>query len=105
MQQPDYSGNFTEQLIHNAMKKKVTGILCVLTFLMTFAVLVSCRENNTGVTHHSESKSQGDNPVDNPSMGPESDSTPTGMDNRVPAQSSDTVGNNQGSVSPPPARP
>jgi hypothetical protein len=87
------------------MKKQLTKVAAIVAILASLSVSMGCREKNTGGAHHSESKSQEDNPVDNPSMGPESDSTPAGTDNRVPAQSSDTVGNNQGSVPPPPSRP
>lgn len=87
------------------MKKPLIKILLALALTANLAAFVSCREKNTGESHYNESKSVEDNPVDNPSMGPDSDSTDTGMDNRVPAQSSDTVGNNQGSVQPHPAQP
>lgn len=66
---------------------------------------VSCRENNTDVKHHSESGSQEDNPVNAPSTTSASDSTANGTDNAMPAQSSDTVGNNQGTTAPPAQRP
>lgn len=87
------------------MKKPLIKILLALALTANLAAFVSCREKNTGEAHHSESGDIEDNPVNNPSTGPESDTTDTGTDNRVPAQSSDTVGNNQGSVPPPPAQP
>jgi hypothetical protein len=64
-----------------------------VTLALALTGFVSCREYSNDVEHHSESKSAEDNPVDNPSTTSSADSTTTGMDNRVPAQSSDTINN------------
>ncbi len=87
------------------MKKPFNKIVLALALTANLAAFVSCREKNTGEQHYNESKSVEDDPVETPSARPQSDSTPTGTDNSMPAQSSDTVGNNQGSVSPAPSRP
>jgi hypothetical protein len=90
------------------MKKLILKIMLATALTVNLAAFVSCREKNTGDVHHSESGEMNESEDRTSSQGEgtmEPDSTPTGTDNSMPAQSSDTVGNNQGSTSPAPGRP
>jgi len=82
--------------------------LSILLIAISLSAFISCREKNTGESHSSESGSyeESGNPADESgTQGTPTDSTSTGTDNSMPAQSSDTVGNNQGTTAQPATRP
>jgi hypothetical protein len=80
-------------------------IFITTALALTLASFVSCRENNTGVEHHSESGSAEDNIVNNPSTAPTADSTQTGNSATSPAGNTGTGGNTTGDSPPDSIKP